>query len=332
MPPTGTTSRRVLCLAFEDCQVLDVAGPLEALSKANEHGPADSYRASLLAAEPGPLRTTGVVRLQAERSYRSVTDRELGGLDTLLVAGGAGVMKAVADPALVGFVRRAAKHARRVASVCSGSFLLAEAGLLDGRSATTHWDSAALLARRYPKVRVEPDPIYVRDGKVWTSAGVTAGIDMTLALIEADLGRAVSLAVARQLVVYMMRPGGQIQFSPHLSLQRPEDDRLSRLLEWVEAHAGADLTIPALAARCAMSERTFSRRFAAETGMTPARFVERVRMGRARRLLEESDIRLERLADDCGFRSAEVMRRLFQRHLGLSPTQYRERFRTALRV
>ena len=332
MTKPTSNSRKVFCLAFEDCQVLDVAGPLEALCKANELGAPDSYEPLLLGPKKGALKTTGVVRLEVDRAFGSIDDDELEGLDTLLLAGGAGVMAAIEDPQLMSFVRRAASRARRVASVCSGTFILAEAGLLEGRRATTHWNSADELGRRYPGVRVEPDLIYVRDGDVWSSAGVTAGIDMTLAMIEADLGQELALAVARQLVVYMMRPGGQIQFSPHLTMKRPKDDRLDAILEWIEEHAEADLSVPALAARCAMSERTFSRRFAAETGMTPARFVEQIRMGRARRLLEESDLKLERLADDCGFRSAEVMRRLFQRHLGLSPTEYRERFKTALRA
>ena len=332
MTPARATHRKIFCLAFEDCQILDVAGPLEALSKANDLVGVAHYEIQLLAAKPGPLKTTGAVCLQADRAFASVTADELNGLDTLLVSGGAGVMAALEDSALIAFVRQADETAERVASVCSGTFILAEAGLLDGRRATTHWDSAEDLAERYPSVRVEPDLIYVHDGKIWSSAGVTAGIDMTLAMIEADLGRESALAVARQLVVYMMRPGGQIQFSPHLAMKRPQDDRLESILEWVEEHAEADLSVPALAARCAMSERTFSRRFTAETGMTPARFVEQIRMGRARRLLEESDLQLERLAGHCGFRSAEVMRRLFQRHLGLSPTQYRERFRTALRA
>ena len=332
MTNSEPSPRSVLCLAFEDCQILDAAGPLEALCKANELSPTPRYRLALLAERAGPLRTSGGVQLQAERGYREISTRALRDLDTLLVAGGRGVMRAIEDPALIDFVRQAAGQARRVASVCSGSFILAEAGLLDGRRATTHWDSAELLASRYPQVQVDPDPIYIRDGKVWTSAGVTAGIDMTLALIEADHGRELARAVARQLVVYMMRPGGQDQFSPHLELRPPQDERLTRLLDWIESHAGGDLSVPALASRCAMSERTFSRRFTAETGVTPARFVERIRLERARRLLVESDQQLERLAAACGFRSAEVLRRLFQRHLGLSPSEYRERFRTALRA
>ena len=331
MSASKTQTRSVFCLAYEDCQLLDVAGPLEALSKANELGAPDSYRATLLAEAPGPLATSGGLRLVADRAYDAVGDGELEGLHTLIVAGGRGALQRLGDSALIDFVRRAARHAERLVSICSGSLILAEASLLDGRRATSHWDVVGELARRYPAVTVEADPIYIQDGHVWTSAGVTAGIDLTLALIEADLGRELALAVARQLVVYMMRPGGQTQFSVRLAAARPTDSRLRVALDWIERHTSERLTVAELAERCAMSERSFSRRFAAETGMTPARFVEQIRLDRARRLLEESDLQLERLASDCGFNSAEVMRRLFQRNFGLSPSQYRERFHTAIR-
>ena len=328
-------SRPVFCLGFEGCQVLDVAGPLEVLSKANEHSPPDRpppYRITTLAERPGRLATNGAVSLHADRAFGDVEDGELDGLHTLIVAGGSGTRRVIGDPAMIGFVRRAAARAQRVVSVCSGAFILAEAGLLDGRRATTHWWVAEELAQRYPGTKVEPDAIYLRDGKVWTSAGVTAGIDLALALVEADLGRELALAAARTLVVYMMRPGGQAQFSASLQLQPPRDERLGRMIRWIDGHVAEALTVSAMAERCAMSERTFARRFASETGMTPARFVEQSRIDRARQLLERSDLGLERIADDCGLRSAEVLRRLFQRHLGLSPSQYRERFRTALRT
>ena len=328
-------SREIYCLAFEDCQALDLVGPLEVLSKANLHCPGvgpPPYRITTLARRPGRLSSSGAVALHIDRAYGEVTDLELSRLDSLLVVGGTGVLRALEDAALVDFVRRAMAKAQRVISVCSGAFVLAEAGLLDGRRVTTHWDSAEDLAARYPGTRVEADAIYLRDGKVWTSAGVTAGIDLALALVEADLGRQVALAVARSLVVYMMRPGGQAQFSASLQIEALQDDRLARVLAWIDDNVAEDLTVPALARRCAMSERTFSRRFSSETGMTPARYVELSRIDRARHLLERSDFGLERVAADCGLRSAEILRRLFQRHLGLSPSQYRERFRTAIRT
>ena len=207
-------------------------------------------------------------------------------LDTLIVAGGQGVEAAAADPKLVDWLRKRAARARRVASVCTGAFLLAASGVLDGRRAATHWSVCAELARRFPAVRVEADPIFVRDGPVWTSAGVTAGIDLALALVEQDLGRTVALAVARYLVVFLKRPGGQAQFSAALSLQSAED-RFGTLHDWINGHLADDLSLPVLARRAAMSERSFSRHYAEATGLTPARAVERLRVEAARRLLSE---------------------------------------------
>jgi len=246
-------------------------------------------------------------------------------LDTLLIAGGEGVEAAAENPVLVDWVRRRAGEARRVASVCTGAFLLAAAGLLDGRRAATHWMYAAKLARRYPAVRVEPDPIFVRDGQVWTSAGVTAGIDLALALVEQDLGRAVALAVARYLVVFLKRPGGQAQFSAALALQASED-KFGTLHVWIGAHLADDLSLSALADQAGMSERSFSRHYAEATGQTPARAIERLRVEAARRLLSETRLPGKRIAQRCGFGSEETMRRSFVRLLGVSPQDYRERF------
>jgi transcriptional regulator GlxA family with amidase domain len=246
-------------------------------------------------------------------------------LDTLMIAGGAGVEAAAANPTLVDWVRRRAKQARRVASVCSGAFLLAASGVLDGRRAATHWSCCAELARRFPKVRVEPDPIFVRDGSVWTSAGVTAGIDLALALVEQDLGRTTALAVARYLVVFLKRPGGQAQFSAALSLQAAED-KFGVLHDWINGHLADDISLPVLASQAAMSERSFSRRYAAATGLTPRRAVERLRVEAARRLLSESRLPVKRISQRCGFGSEETMRRSFLRLLAVTPQDYRARF------
>ena len=246
-------------------------------------------------------------------------------VDTLMVAGGQGVEAAAADPVIVRWVQARAKRARRIASVCTGAFLLAASGLLDGRRAVTQWSFCAELARRFPKVRVESDPIFLRDGPVWSSAGVTAGLDLALALVEEDLGRTVALAVARYLVVFMKRPGGQAQFSTALSLQAA-DDEFGELHEWIGNHLGDDLPLAVLADKAGMSERSFSRHYAEATGLTPARAIERLRVEAARRLLSESGLPGKRICQRCGFGSEETMRRSFLRLLAVTPQEYRRRF------
>jgi len=320
--------RRVVLLAYPDCQSLDVTGPLEVFAMAHEAvvegGLADpGYALTLVGPEAGPLRCSSGLQLVAEASWRSLR----GSLDTFLVAGGAGVREMLGDAALVRFVARLEARARRIASVCSGSFLLAQAGLLDGRSATTHWANLAQLAEAFPAVDVDPDRIFVRDGPIITSAGVTAGMDMALALVEEDCGREVALQVARRLVLFLQRPGGQSQFSTQLSHQLAERAPLRELQAWIPAHPDADLSVEALARRVAMSPRNFARVFARETGATPARYVERVRVEVARRRLEESRVGIETLADECGFGSVETLRRAFLRNLNVTPQDYRVRFR-----
>jgi transcriptional regulator GlxA family with amidase domain len=230
---------------------------------------------------------------------------------------------------LVEAVRAAHDGGARVASICTGAFVLAAAGLLDGRRATTHWASCRSLAERHPRVEVDPDPIFVRDGDVWTSAGVTAGLDLALALVEEDLGRRVALEVARWLVVFLQRPGGQSQFSAPLVAQAAQRRPLRDLQAWVAEHLGEDLTVARLAERVAMSERTFSRAFRRETGITPAVWVEGLRVERARMALEDSDAGVHVVARACGFGSVETLRRAFHRRLGVGPAAYRSRFRPA---
>ena len=316
-------------LAFPDAQVLDVTGPLEvfagtarALVAAGRHAH-PAYQVELLAAQPGPLTTSGGLVLHATRGFASVA----GGIDTLLVAGGIGSRTALKNEALLAWLRRMAPRVRRLASVCTGALVLAEAGLLDGRRATTHWGSCAQLAERYPRVRVEPDAIFVRDGHIWTSAGVTAGMDLALALVEEDLGREVALAAARQLVLFLKRPGGQSQFSAQLAAQEAEREPVRRLQSWIVEHPGADLSVGELARRAAMSPRNFARVFRDQIGTTPARFVTQVRVEAARRRIEDSREGMEEIASACGFASAEVMRRAFLRTVRVSPAAYRTRFR-----
>ena len=279
--------RAIDVLAYPAVQLLDVTGPVQVFASANDlvAGAADApppYAVRVVA--PGGRG----VRASAGLEFVAAPLTPIGeSLDTLLVAGGEGAEAAAADPALVDWVRGRATQARRVASVCTGAFLLAAAGLLDGRRAATHWKYCAELAQRFPAVHVEPDPIYVCDGRIWTSAGVTSGIDLALALVEEDLGRSVALAVARYLVVFLKRPGGQAQFSAALALQ-VADDRFGALHDWINAHLAGDLSLSVLADRAGMSERSFSRRYAEATGLTPARAIERLRVEAARRLLSES--------------------------------------------
>ena len=240
--------------------------------------------------------------------------------------GGEGTRAAILDERLTPFVKRTAGRSRRVASVCTGAFLLARAGLLDGRPATTHWAWCDALRRAFPAVKVLDDPIFVNDGDLWTSAGVTAGMDLALALVEEDHGPRLSLEIARQLVLFVKRPGGQSQFSAQLSAQTPEREPLRELQAWMVDHLDADLSVPALAQRAYMSERNFSRAFKAETGMTPAAYVEALRVERARLALETTAESADAIARRCGFGTPETMRRAFARRLGVSPAAYRTRF------
>jgi transcriptional regulator GlxA family with amidase domain len=311
-------------LTFPSVQLLDVAGPAQVFATANdmetEAGREAPYLLRVVARGEAGVASSAGLGLSA--TPLPLLEAEL---DTLIVAGGQGVQAAAADLALVDWVRARAARARRVASVCTGAYLLAATGLLDGRRAATHWSVCEDLARRFPAVKVEPDPIFVRDGAVWTSAGVTAGIDLALALVEEDLGRTLALAVARYLVVFLKRPGGQAQFSAALSLQSAED-RFGALHDWIGTHLADDLSLPVLADRAGMSERSFSRHYADATGLTPGRAVERLRVEAARRLLSESRLPVKRIATRCGFGSEETMRRGFARVLGVAPGEYRGRF------
>ncbi|HEY1596010.1 MAG TPA: GlxA family transcriptional regulator [Thermoleophilaceae bacterium] len=315
-----SSSRRVVLVAFDDCQSLDLIGPNEVFSVASRLVEG-AYSVEIVAPTRSFSSWSGV-RIEAGNTIAGCR----GDIDTLVVAGGDGVSAAVEDERLIAFLRRAAPRSRRVASVCTGAFLLARAGLLAGREATTHWSSCAELARLYPDVRVQSDPIFVRSGHVYTSAGVTAGIDLALALVEEDLGPKVARDVARWLVLYLRRPGGQSQFSAALAGQRAEREPLRELQGWMVDHLDEDLSVPALAVRAYMSPRNFARAFKREVGMTPAAYVEALRVERARALLETAGENVEQVARRCGFGTVETMRRVFRRRLGVSPGDYRERF------
>jgi transcriptional regulator GlxA family with amidase domain len=317
-------------LAFPKVQPLDVVGPLEVFGRAArwlaEHRPrrAPAYTIEILAPEAGLLATSSMFSLVADRAFADVR----AGVDTLLVAGGVGMRALLGDERVRRWLERLAPHTRRVASVCTGAFLLADAGLLDGRRATTHWSACAELQSRWPRVRVETDPIYVRDGRFYSSAGVTAGMDLALALVEEDHGREAALEVARALVLFLRRPGGQSQFSAQLKAQLAERAPLRDLQVYIAEHPAADLSVPALARRAAMSERHFTRVFARDLGAPPGRFVERARVETARRLLEETALGVDEIATRAGFGGQESLRRAFVRALRVPPSAYRQRFKS----
>jgi len=322
------TLPRVVMLVMPCSEVVEVGGVLDifhAVSERGGHaGAPDAGYAVEVVSPVETVRAWPGLRLVADRSYRAVH----GPIDTLIVTGIDGPDDARRDPELVRWLARMAPRTRRVVGLCTGSFLLAEAGLLDGRSATTHWAFCDELARRFPDVKVQPDPIYVRDGGVYTSAGATAGLDLVLALVEEDFGRRVALTVAQWMVVFLKRPGGQSQFSVHLSTQMADREPLREMQAWALDHPGADLSVEALARRVNMSPRNFFRVFVREVGMTPGRFVERVRVEAARRLLEDTSRGVPDVATTCGFGSQETMRVAFHRALGVSPNGYRSRFCT----
>ncbi len=325
--PRRQRPRQIAILAFPDVQSLDITGPLEVFAGAqtliDASGRADrGYEVSIVSRDGAPLTTSSGLTIAPHGDFAHTTSR----LDTLIVAGGAGSHEAARDPATVAWITRVSARTRRTASVCTGAFLLAAAGLLDGRRATTHWASATELARRHPAVRVDPEPIFLRDGDVWTSAGVTAGMDLALALVEEDLDREAALTIARHLVLFLRRPGNQAQFSATLAAQEPIREPLREVRRHILEHVCEDLSVDALAALAHMSPRNFARAFVAETGVTPARYVERVRLEAARRTLEDTAHPIATVARACGFGTAETMRRCFLRALGVAPVEYRRRF------
>jgi transcriptional regulator GlxA family with amidase domain len=309
---------RVVVLAYEGVELLDVVGPLETFSETSTGG---RYQVAVAAERPGLVRASSGLGIEATLGLDGLATA-----DTLLVAGGSGLEAALQQPVLVDALREVGPRVKRLGGVCIGAFLLAEAGLLDGRRAVTHWAFCGRLAARYPMVKVEREPIFIADGNIWTSAGVTAGIDMALAMIERDCGPTLTLKVAQGMVMFRRRPGGQSQFSVELAAEATDHRSLRRLQEWIIDHPEADLSVEALAERAAMSPRNFSRAFSAKTGSTPGRFVERARLQRARLLLETTTQTVEAIAAACGFGSADVMARAMQRVLGVGPSDYRKRF------
>ncbi|MDD5460308.1 MAG: GlxA family transcriptional regulator [Methylococcales bacterium] len=314
-------------MAYPGIEIIDLTGPMEVFSFANialrQSGicKEPAYPIEVLAAKPGPIATSCGLQIIADKAYSDVHD----GIDTLLITGSFDVDCILCDAALQTWVRNMAPKVNRLASVCTGAYLLAESGLLDGLRATSHWDYCDRLARDYPEVNVEPDRIFVRDGFISTSGGVTSGIDMALSMVEEDWGSELALLVARYLVVFLKRPAGQSQFSAYLTSKttRPE---LKDLQAWVMLHLTEDLRVETLAERMSMSPRNFARFFLTETGMTPAKFVEMARIDAARHYLGSTRLSIEAVADKSGFNDSERMRRAFIRQLGINPQSYRERF------
>ena len=323
-------TRRIVFVAGPETEILDLAGPLQVFARASDMhcrenpGARPIYSVEVVStASHRTLTANCGLRFDAHKTFREVR----GKIDTLLVAGGDAIEQNKISAAAVRWLRTIAKRSRRVGSVCTGAMLLAKAGLLDGRRATTHWNWCQTLINRAPRADVDPDPIFVRDENVYTSAGVTAGMDLALALVEEDHGSRLALKVARNLVLYLRRPGGQSQFSAALSLQATDRKPLRELEAWVLDNLHKPLTVPVLAQRVAMSPRNFARIFTAEMKTTPAKFVERLRVEAARRRLEESQNSMETIASECGFGNVNAMRTVFQRALKIPPGQYRRHFR-----
>lgn len=322
--PVNGDALRILIVAVPPMRTLDVFGPAEVFGDANwlrSGNPA--YAVNLISAcadrvVPNHLGTP----VHTDWTYREYR----GPVDTLLVAGCMGPRELHYEPGFLDWLRLQSKRARRFGSICTGAFILAKAGLLDGRRATTHWNWASELAEDHPKVTVDPDPIYIRDGNCYTSAGVTAGIDLCLALVEQDLGRLAALRIAQMMVVFLRRPAGQSQFSATLQAQIRESQPLSDLLAWLPDHLRRDLSIDSLARRTAMSSRNFARLFKQKVGKSPGKHIEDLRLEAARRNLESTSLSTDEVADACGLTSAEVLRRLFRRRLQVTPGQYRASF------
>jgi transcriptional regulator GlxA family with amidase domain len=330
------SQRLVVVLAFQDVQLLDVTGPVQTFASANEivcgtrGAPTQGapYRIVVVSRQGGPIRSSSGLPLVTQPIAKALGGRRI---DTLIIPGGAGVHEAANDTKTLDWVRRQVSTARRTASVCTGAFLLAATGVLNGHRVTTHWRYCTRLQHEFPDIQVDPDPIYLHNGRIWTSAGVTAGIDLSLALVQEDLGRQVAMQVARHLVVFLNRPGGQSQFSAALEAQSAAADgnapnHFAPLHGWIAEHLTGDLRVERLAEQAGMSPRTFARIYAAKMGVTPARMVEKIRVEAVRRLLEETDMPIKRIATECGFGQEERLRRAFARQLGTTPAEYRARF------
>jgi len=320
--PEALAPRIVAMPVFQQLQSLDAVGPAQVFGNANQQLEREAYRVKFVASTPGIITTSAGFALNAD----SLKFASPASVDTLVCPGGeeAPIREALRDAKLMAWIRATAIAARRACSVCSGAFLLASTGLLEGRRAATHWASTAELQRLYPGISVDPESIFVTDGKFWTSAGVTTGIDMALALVEEDHGRDVATAIAKRLVVYMRRPGHQTQFSTALQVQQAQSDRLAALAAWAEDHLTGQLDVETLAARAAMSPRSLHRHMKEELGVSPAKFVESIRLDAVRRWLEDRNMDITTAAARAGFSGADHLIRAFSRRFGVTPAAYRQ--------
>ncbi|MEO9903666.1 GlxA family transcriptional regulator [Nisaea sp.] len=326
---TGRCAKSVLFVVYPNIVLLDLSGPLQVFTHARETPQSEPhYRTSVASLAGGAVSTNTIIRIDSDPLENWLNQNTVVSIDTLVIVGGDGAIDAALDPEMVSQVAQVARKATRVCSVCSGAILLAATGLLDGRRAVTHWEDCDLLAARYPAVNVETDPIYVKDGNIWTSAGITAGVDMALAIVQEDLGAQAAIDMARSLVTPMIRSGGQSQFSADLIRQSSDTDGLfTELHRWLTNNLDQQITVEVMAGRCAMSPRTFSRRYVATMGVPPAKAVEAMRVEAARDLLATTDHSMKSTALRCGFRDQERMRRAFHRTLNVSPSLYKSQFR-----
>ena len=316
--------RRIAILSVPGVQMLNVTGPMDVFFEANKQiGDAPKYVVEIVGLNADPIKALNGTRFMPDATIHTA----LGAYDTVLVAGSPGIRDYEENPDLIAWLVARARQARRVGATCTGAFLLAHAGLLSGRRATTHWNSTARMSRLFPSIQVDPSPIFVKDGAIYTTAGVTASLDLALALVEEDHGRKVALRIAKELILFIQRPGGQAQFSLNLAAQISESGPMRDTQEWIINHLDADLSAPALALRTGMSVRNFSRLFKRETQMTPGDYVETARVEAARRILEESNTSLKVVAGKCGFSDQGGLRRAFVRRLDVTPAEYRETFR-----
>jgi transcriptional regulator GlxA family with amidase domain len=323
---SNSPPRTIAILAAPGIQLLDVSGPLDVFAEANGQAGREVYRLRVIATESGDIRASSGARLVPDGVVGQMRSEPI---DTLLIAGSPNAAQVRLNDSAVAWLRRVAPMTRRYGSVCTGAFFLAAAGLLDGKRVTTHWAAAEQLARAYPCVTVDADAIYVRDGKLCTAAGVTAGLDLALALVEEDLGRDIAKRVASQLVMFFKRPGGQLQFSREGEAAPLGRSALQQVQRFIAAHPSDDHSIDNLAARAGLSPRHFARLFRTEVGMTPAAWVETARVSAARRLLEAGRNTPKQVAVQCGFANADTLRRSFARHVGVTPAEYRRRYERA---
>jgi transcriptional regulator GlxA family with amidase domain len=322
------TTKTIAILAMPGVQLLDVSGPLDVFAEANVQARTEAYRLRVIASQPGAIRSSSGVRLMPD----AVIGEDMGDepIHTLLVAGTPHAATAATNLDVTAWLRKLTPKARRFGSVCSGAFVLAQAGLLNGRRVTTHWAVADQLAQSFPAVQVDADAIHVRDGRLRTAAGVTAGLDLSLALVEEDLGREIAMKVAAQLVMFFKRPGGQMQFSRKGEAAPTGRSALQEVQRWIAANPAEDHSVAHLAGRMSLSPRHFARLFTQEVGATPAAWVEGIRVSTARRLLEAGDAAPKQVAAQCGFADADTLRRALQRQVGITPAEYRKRYAHAV--